>query len=186
MKRLFIFSCMILIAFLILCGRLVADDGMSVTLYDGDVVIILPLTPKIGDVVAIHDPLQQSRLLFRRLMAREYMNISVDQNGSVIHNTRRITQKDMGVLGLHRVIEERFEDEHQRIQTWRITRLVEPVVSVVPKQKIPAEHIYLLADQRDETIDSRIWGPVREDSIYGVVWMVIGHSDPWRRVLSWM
>ena len=186
MKKIIIFSFMILIVFLLLCGRFVSDDGMNPTFYDGDFVIVLPCSPQIGDIVVVQDPLhRQGNVFLRRLIATEGMDIAYDRNGSLVHNGYRITQRDMGVLDRHRVIEERFEHVDKRIQTWKITRLVEPINTVMPAQEIPLKHLFLLSGKRDEAIDSRIWGPVHKDLIRGVVWIRIGVSDPWRSWFSW-
>ena len=186
MKKLIVFSFMSLIVFLILCGRIVADDGMNATLHDGDFTIVVPLEPKIGDIVSIKHPLDSSGTqIFRRIIAREGMDLSYDRNGTVTYNGRRITQKDMGVFGAHQAIEERFEARDGTIKTWTITRLIEPIVSSTPNVSVPDGHVFLLADQRDEGLDSRIWGPIHKKYITGVVYLRVGKAEPWSSWITW-
>ena len=97
MKKLIVFLCMSLIVFLALCGRIVADDGMNPSLHDGDFTIVLPIEPKIGDVVSIKDPLHPNRKeIFRRIIASEEMDFSYDRNGTIVQNNHRITPKGYG------------------------------------------------------------------------------------------
>ena len=186
MKKLIVFSFMSLIVFLIVCGRIVADDGMNATLHSGDITIVVPLEPKIGDIVSVVDPLNPNgKQIFRRVIAHEGMDFSYDRNGSIVYDGRRITQKDMGVFGAHQAIEERFEAHNGSIKQWTITRLVEPIVSSFPSVRIPEGYVFLLADQRDEGVDSRIWGPIPKGSITGVVYLRIGKSEPWSSWITW-
>ena len=186
MKKLIVFSFMSLIVFLMLCGRIVADDGMNPSLHDGDITIVLPLQPKIGDIVAVKDPLNPNGgEVFRRVLALGEMDFSYDRNGSIMQNNRRITQKDMGVFGSHQAIEERFESGDGTIKKWVIMRLIEPVVFSVPEQTVASGHVFLIADQRDEGLDSRIWGAIPEEWITGVVSLRLGKVEPWGSWATW-
>ncbi|MAA79550.1 MAG: signal peptidase I [Deltaproteobacteria bacterium] len=186
MKKLIGFSFMSLIVFLILCGRIVADDGMNTTLHDGDFTIVLPLEPKVGDVVSIIDPLESSgKEVFRRVIACEGVELSYDRNGTIIYDGRRITQRDMGVFGSYQAIEEKFEDTDGTTKKWTVTRLIEPIVSFLSNVRVPVGHVFLLADQRDEGLDSRIWGTIPKENITGVVFFRIGKAEPWGSRITW-
>ena len=186
MKRLIVFSFMSLIAFLALCGRIVADDGMNPSLHDGDFTIVLPIEPNIGDIVSIKDPLYPNgKEIFRRVIALEEMSFSYDRNGTIVQNNRRVTQKDMGVFDSHQAIEERLEYRDGTIKKWVVMRLIEPVIAPIPHQIIQRDHVYLLSDQRDEGLDSRIWGAVPDSWITGVVSLRLGKSEPWGSWFTW-
>ena len=186
MKKLIVFLFMSLIVFLALCGRIVADDGMNPSLHDGDLTIVLPIEPKIGDIVSIKDPLHPNgKEIFRRVLALEEMDFSYDRNGTIVQNNHRITQKDMGVFDSHQAIEERFEDRNGTIKKWVVMRLIEPVIIPIPNQTIESGYVYLLADQRDEGLDSRSWGTVPASWITGVVSLRLGKSEPWGSWFTW-
>ena len=91
----------------------------------------------------------------------------------------------MGVFGSHQAIEERFESHDGIIKTWVIKRLIEPVVFPVPHQTIANEHAFLIADRRDEGLDSRIWGAIPEHQIMGVVFVRLGKAEPWGSWITW-
>ena len=186
MKKLVVFSFMILIVFLMLCGRIVVDDGMNSSLHHGDIVFVVPIQPKVGDIVSMTDPLHpDGNQVFRRVLAVENMSFSYERNGTVLQNGRRITQKDMGVFGSRQAIQERFEDENGSIKKWTVMRLVEPIASLISDVRVPKGHVYLLADQRDEGLDSRIWGSIPQKQITGVVYLRMGKSEPWSSWITW-
>jgi hypothetical protein len=45
---------------------------------------------------------------------------------------------------------------------------------------VPPGHRFVLADDRDGAIDSRVWGPVPATFGCGVVWARFGAADLWR------
>ena len=156
---------------------------MAQTLYDGDIITILPLTPKEGDIVVLYDPYDsQSNKIIRRLIAKSGA-IFYDRNGTVHRNGKRLSQKDMGQQKQKRVIEERM-DVDDGTRKWLILRIDEPMHLDFAEQMIDVDGVYLLADNRDEGLDSRFWGTVPKEKIIGVVVMRIGVSDTWKGWIS--
>ena len=183
MKRLIAFSFLCLIIFWLLCSRRVQGNDMAQTLYDGDIITILPLTPKEGDLVVLRDPYDpQSNKIVRRLIAQSGV-IFYDRNGTVHRNGKRLSQQDMGQLQQKRVIEERM-DVDDKTRKWLIVRIDEPMQLDFSEQIIDMDTVYVLADNRDEGVDSRFWGTVPKEKIIGVVVMRIGFSDTWKGWIS--
>ena len=98
MKRLIAFSFLCLFIFWVLCSRRVQGNDMAQSIYDGDIITILPLSPTIGDIVVLQDPyVSNAKPVIRRLIA-ESGSIRYDRNGTVHHNGKRLSQQDMGIL----------------------------------------------------------------------------------------
>lgn len=185
MKRVIAFSFLCLMIFWLLCSRRVQGNDMAQTLYDGDIITILPLAPKEGDLVVLHDPYApQSNAIVRRLIAQSG-TIFYDRNGTVHRKGKRLSQQDMGQLDKKRVIEERM-DVGDETKKWLILRIDEPMQLDFPKQTIDVDRVYLLADNRDEGVDSRFWGAVPKEKIIGVVVMRMGSADTWKGWISWL
>ena len=51
---------------------------------------------------------------------------------------------------------------------------------------VPTDHWYVLADDRDYTMDSRQWGPVPTAALAGVVRLRLGAGDQWRPPVEWL
>lgn len=184
MKRLIAFSLLCLLIFWLLCSRRVQGNDMAQTLYDGDIITVLPFQPKNGDLVVLEDPFDaDNHTIVRRLISQSH-TIQYDRNGSVHQSGKRLSQLDMGMINGKRLIEEKMDVEN-RTRKWMILRLDEPMNLEFPEQKIRDGFVYVLADNRDEGLDSRYWGPLPEEKIKGVVVLRIGSADTWKGWFSW-
>ena len=52
--------------------------------------------------------------------------------------------------------------------------------------EVPPGHRYLVADNRDDAMDSRWWGPVPDTAIDGVVRLRWGEPSTWRPRFAWL
>lgn len=153
----------------------VADGEMAPSLLPGDLVVVLPVTPREGDVVVVSDPLDPSRWTLRRV---EAIGGAVRYDGRVFRTSTRPKVKllDMGEYQ-GRPVE--LEGEHLVLRAESTTRARRDEVGV------PDESAFLGADARDDALDSRWWGPVPLDAIRGVVVARVGlPSTPWRGVFG--
>ena len=167
--------------------RTVAGDEMSWSLRAGDRVWIVPDRVRRSDVVLVTDPLDPSRQVLRRAIAHGGQKVRFEE-GAVRVDGKRIRQQEMGDppappegLGqtvLKEVIWSKpparanryFPTISDRAARWSAPGVVE----------VPEGHWYVLADNRDEALDSRWWGPIPESAIHGVVRARYGEADIWR------
>lgn len=160
--------------------RTVGSDEMSPSIRAGDRVLILPLEPIRGDVVALQDPLDPARVVLRRAIADGSKRVRYE-DGELRVDVKRIRQKEMGELDGDRVTQETmWSKPPARANTWLLRYAGEPVkwkAEVVP---VPDGSWYLLADNRDDAVDSRWWGPISTERFLGVVRLRYGPADDWR------
>jgi signal peptidase I len=123
---------------------MVRSDSMSPTLRDGDVVIIDKLSdvwrsPDRGDVVVVRGP-DTGGLIVKRVVAVGGDSVGIDDGRLVVNGT---------------FVVEPFADNDRMGGVF-----FGPIT-------LPAGHVFLLGDNRDDSSDSRLFGPVPESSIVG-------------------
>ena len=47
-----------------------------------------------------------------------------------------------------------------------------------PREIVPDSSLYVMGDNRDSSMDSRIWGFLPRKNLRGKVWMIIWSTDP--------
>ncbi|MSQ02684.1 MAG: hypothetical protein EXR71_12475 [Myxococcales bacterium] len=150
----------------------VPDAEMSPSLFPGDLVLILDIQAREGDIVAVTDPLDPARWTLRRV---ESMGGAVAYDGRAFRTSNRpkVRVLDMGEYLGRPVF---LEGTHLTLGSVGTTRLKREDAGV------PDDSVYLGADDRDHALDSRWWGPVPLAAISGVVVLRVGAtSTPWRR-----
>ncbi len=155
---------------------------MSPSIQHHDLVWCWDDDPRPGDTLLLRNPLDPEENILRRFIAGPGETVLYDRNGTVRVKDKRIRQRDMGNEEPHRVIEETLWRGDIKVQ-WRILRLLKPVQLRFEALTVPADHIYVLCDRRDECVDSRFWGSIHQRYIRSVVKARLGKSDPWR---SWL
>ena len=167
--------------------RQVGSDEMGWTLRQGDLVLIVPDTVYRGDVVLLPDPLDPGRKVLRRVFAVAGQKIRFE-DGAARLDGKMIRQSDMGNREQRNIFKEvMWSRPPARATAWYVTRTGEPTRwSMKDAITIPEGHAYLLADDRDQAMDSRWWGPVPVERFEGVVRARIGPSDDWRGPVSWL
>jgi signal peptidase I len=149
----------------------VPDDDMAPTLLAGDLVIILPIEARLGDVVAVVDPLDPARWTLRRVQTI---------GGAIRYEDGIYYASDVeppGVLEMGR-----DTDRVVRTEGPHLVRLAPRAVRwELPEETVPDYAAFLGADARDEAVDSRWWGPMPLQALQGVVVLRIGvPNHPWR------
>ncbi|HJQ70575.1 MAG TPA: signal peptidase I [Blastocatellia bacterium] len=126
----------------------VEGAAMSPTLNDGDRVFVSKDVAELrrGDIVVFHYPQDTTKSFVKRIVGLPGETIKIDREGKLYIN---------GVLTNEPYV---APERNQGPRT-------------VPEQTIKADHYYVLGDNRDASNDSRTFGAVSKDLIYGKVVM---------------
>jgi signal peptidase I len=133
----------------------IPSPSMEPTLVQGDRVLVSRLTyhfrsPERGDVIVFHPPDHEgSEPFIKRVVA-------VGGDTVAVHN---------GVLWVNGVVQdEPYIKEH-------------PIIEDFPEQRIEPGFVWAMGDNRNNSGDSRVFGPVSEDDIIGVAFVVYWPLD---------
>jgi signal peptidase I len=176
---------LILFVVIITSFKRITDHSMHPILQYGDFVLISPFVENIkyGDLIVMHDPLDKSTFLIRRIVGLSGDQISMNANGTLYINNHMLEQKELDHDITYRYIEEILHKENSQRQ-WRISKRLEVQIEEEMKNIIPSQKTFLLSDNRDDFIDSRIWGSIDNDEIKGRVILRIGAQDLWQNHIS--
>ncbi len=184
MKRTGLLLTLLLVAAVGLASRVavIAGEDMAPSLMPGDLVFILPSQAMVpGDVVVLSDPLDPSRKIVRRVLAVAGQTITTAETHIKV-DKRRLRAAAMGDMGPHMVTKETLWAKRPAVGASWLTRIqADP-----PSQwsagpiEIPDRHVFLMADDRDHTLDSRWWGPLPVERIEGIVRARWGDAHTWR------
>ena len=154
---------------------------MHPILRKGDFIIISPFVGLLesGDLVLIRDPLDQRSNLVRRVVAVGQERISINSNGTLYIGDNMIEQKELDHDESYRYIEEiLYYKETQK--KWRIAKRLDMGTETEISFAIPSKKVFVISDNRDEFIDSRLWGNLHYEDIIGKVILRIGPKDLWQ------
>lgn len=122
----------------------VASGSMSPTLDTGDLLLVLrwPVAVDRWDVVVVDPPVPDADALVKRVAAFGGEYVAIEDGALVVDGA---------------TVCEPWSDPVRLDGVW-----FGPV-------RVPDGHVFLLGDERDGSIDSRVFGPVSEQRIAGVV-----------------
>ena len=164
------FSLAVALAWISTRTHAVAGDDMAPSIMDGDLVVSIPTSAILpGDVVLIQDPLDPSRTILRRVMAVAGQEIT-NAKGHIKVGKRRLRAAAMGDMGPFLVAKETLWAKKPAVGSSWLTRIqAEPTThwSADPVT-VPDAHLFLMADDRDQAVDSRWWGSIAGDRVMGV------------------
>ena len=176
----------IFIAVLLSSKKVVGSD-MDPSILSGDRVWVSPwATPLPGDVVLLSDPLDPEFTVLRRVLAIGGQTIRYDE-GSIRVGSRRLRKQAMGDSDEHLVAQETlWAKKPDRGHQWLTQQLAYPATRWSAESvTVPDGHLYVLADNRDQAIDSRWWGSIPITATQGVVRFRLGKKHKWRTDWEW-
>ncbi len=150
------------------------DTEMAPSVLRGDLLLLLPLTPEVGDVVVLSDPLEPARHTLRRVIAGPGATVRFEDAGFVVGDDAP-SRLEMGREDGKVIVQ--VSGHLVQIRSTGTRWEMAPVA-------IGPEQYFLGADALDEATDSRWWGPVPSEAIAGVVAMRVG--EPQHRWRDWV
>lgn len=131
---------------------IVPTPSMAPTLLVGDKVIVNKLEYKIhtikrGDIVVFHSPTEKKDLV-KRAIAFESEEITLKKNGEIFIDGKKLSEPY-----LPKDIITSYEEQ---------------------KFKIGKNQLFVMGDNRNNSTDSRIFGPISLDQIFGKVIFIYG------------
>jgi signal peptidase I len=149
------FAIALLVQWLLIKPFTIHQISMEPTLMEGDRILINRLTyhfrdPKAGDVIVFDSPINEDEDLVKRVVAVEGNTVAVHDGSLYVDG---VAQDEPYLL------EQDFRGE-------------------VPETTVPPGSVFVMGDNRNNSGDSRIFGPVAIGSIIGkafVIYWPIGH-----------
>jgi signal peptidase I len=137
---------------------IVPTPSMEPTLIVGDKVIINKLTydftdVKRGDIVAFYSPVEDGKDLVKRVIAIEGDEVSLTSEGEVFVNDERL-------------------DEHYLPNDQDIKYLNQIIT-------IGQDEVFVMGDNRNNSFDSRFFGNIGEDRIFGEFVIIYWPPSRW-------
>jgi signal peptidase I len=126
----------------------VAGNAMAPTISNGDKIFISKEVSEIkrGDIVVFHHPKKPTYTFIMRVIALPDETIRIERSGQLYINERLIEEPYISAQSSH-------------------------TLDVLPEQIIKTNEYWVMGDNRDDSNDSRDWGSVPKDMIYGkVIW----------------
>ncbi len=141
--------CVILVAVVLTSIRVLEVRGVSMTpgISEGESVLVLKPRARLsrGSIIVLHSPLSPPLLVLRRIIALPGDLVEV--------RNRRVFVNDAE-------IEETYVSAQQNLRQ-------QDIASV----RVPDHSYFVMADNRDAGFDSRHWGVIADQQIYGKVLM---------------
>jgi signal peptidase I len=130
--------------------------SMMPTLHEGERVLISRLAyhfhePKAGDVVVLHSPADESEDLVKRIVAVGGDTVAI-HDGDLFVNGTAVVEPYLN--------EQDFRGEY-------------------PETRIPDGQVFVLGDNRNNSGDSRLFGPIDVDSIIGSAFAIYWPIGDW-------
>ena len=166
----------------LLTGKRVLDNAMCASICKGDWIWINNQKPEPGDVVLLNDPLNPEENIIRRVIGLPGQTLQYGEDGDIVVDKKRIRQLDMGFYKDRKLVQENtWSSPPTQSKKWLTLRLREPLrQKSIPQITLNQGEYFVLADNRDNALDSRWWGPINENLILGKLIIRVGEPNTWR------
>jgi signal peptidase I len=136
----------------------VVGHSMDQTLHDNQYLVVNKLgyrlhEPQRGDIIVFRDPRNSERKLIKRIIGLPGETLEIEQ-GRVSANGEQLDEPYIQAPGHYSV----------------------------PSTLIPAEHYFVLGDNRNNSSDSHNWGVLSRDGIIGKAWISYWPPEVWQLV----
>jgi len=151
----------------------VGNDEMAPSIQPGDWVLLGPGPVTRGDVVRLVDPLDPQRRVLRRVLAEPGERIAF-----------RGHQPRLDGQALKHVVMGDADGEMVLMESsaWLLAVSLETTRYTADPVLVPEQQLFLVADHRDRSIDSRHWGTIPSTGLEKVH-LRLGPGDVWRSLV---
>ena len=121
----------------------VHGTAMLPALSDGDRIVVERNPQKLerGDIIVFLYPDDQTKSYIKRIVGLPHEVIEIDEGKTLVNG---------------KPLDEPYVDPRLNLSR-----------RSAPPLRLPADNYYVLGDNRDNSSDSRLWGPVKKELIYG-------------------
>jgi signal peptidase I len=128
--------------------------------------------PALGDMVLVENP-EMGNLVFKRVVALPGDRVGMHQHHLILNGRSlsyaAVDRAAFAPVPAENLLGSFIERETLGEQTHLITYNPGSATSSFPEVPVPADHYFLMGDNRDESRDSRTWGPVPRQRLRGGV-----------------
>jgi signal peptidase I len=160
---------------LLLGDRVLVNRGAyDIRIPYSDRVLVNRNGPAPGDLVLVESP-DNGQFIFKRVAAIPGDRVAMHEHHLII-NGRPLTYTAVGRTAFAAVPRENrigsvIEIERLGSHDHLITYTPDSTASSFPEVIVPADHYFLIGDNRDQSRDSRAWGPVPRKNFRGRVFL---------------
>ncbi|MDR0514903.1 MAG: signal peptidase I [Coriobacteriaceae bacterium] len=158
-----IFGLSFLLRQYVIQGYSIPSGSMETTIMTGDTVFAEQVSFRLrpieqGDIVVFQDPEYPSRILIKRVIAVGGQKVSMED----------------GILYIDGTAQTEKEKTYVRGSTNRLQRTIADIGPLTNAQPftVPQDTIWVMGDNRENSQDSRYFGPIKVSSVYGRAFMV--------------
>ncbi|MGB3341462.1 MAG: signal peptidase I [bacterium] len=169
----------LLIGDALLVNRFIYGVKIPVPFTNRQIPIIPGSAPKRGHIIAFLSPLENKNIVKRCIaIAGDTVEII---NKTLYVNGRRIDEPYV-VFSDYNVFQRINVDQQLYQKTWQKGELYD-ILGVKNRDNfgpvvVPKDHIFAMGDNRDDSFDSRFWGPLHEKYLLGKPLFVFFSLDP--------
>jgi signal peptidase I len=163
--------------------------SMAPSLREGDLVMTIrpDRAPQPGDIIVFSSPDGRNRLIIKRVVARPGRTVALSRgllriNGESVAQSPPIAWRTHELASMcRRGVAGPAAVRQNRLANGRAF----PVLAcggprIAPRDfdevRVPYRHVFVMGDNRDRSIDSRVFGPIPHDSIVGIAACVADRS----------
>jgi signal peptidase I len=164
---------------------LIHADSMAPTLRGGDYVVANTTSEwTIGDIIVFEYPKDPKVTYVKRIIGLPGDTIKI-RDHQPIRNGKQVRHGPEQVVSMKEsspcvTSTRRQAVEHlgrQPYPVWRAQKSGRSPVANMAPTVVPAGHLFVMGDQRDESMDSRSWGFVPTENVVGRVSRILFHFD---------